>query len=128
MSRSISVTLTPAQFAALSECIALHAAEDNDYPGDRVRQGVTRARDNAWAKIRDAWHDAARRAPRTEVPVADRCECGHAASRHNELGYCQGRVKVDGAWQGCICDGFDSPAHRARIAAYRELTRRTLDR
>lgn len=58
MSKTITVTLTVAQYEALAECVALHSAEDDDYRGDRARAGTARARDNAWTRIRDAWHRA----------------------------------------------------------------------
>lgn len=54
--RMVTVALTRAQYEALAACVALHSAEDDDYPGDRARAGEARAREAGWAKIHDAWH------------------------------------------------------------------------
>lgn len=54
--RMVTVALTPAQYRALGAAVSLHAAEDDDHPGDRARADEARAREAAWAKIHDAWH------------------------------------------------------------------------
>lgn len=54
--RHIDIWLTEEQYEALAECVALHSAEDDDYPDDPRRRGIERARENAWLKIRTEWH------------------------------------------------------------------------
>jgi len=55
MSRTITITLTQAQFEALSQCVSLSEVEDDDFPGNE-RRGFITARENAWRKIKDAWY------------------------------------------------------------------------
>lgn len=59
--KRITVTLTEPQYMALRACVALHEAEDDDYPGDKARQGEARARDNAWQKMQAAWKQGSTR-------------------------------------------------------------------
>ena len=56
MPKTITITLTTQQFEALNACIALHKAEDDDFPGDAARRGEANARDNAWRKLHAAWY------------------------------------------------------------------------
>ena len=44
------------------------------------------------------------RTPKTRV-TTPRCDCGHVASTHNDLGYCQARGKKN---SGCHCDVFQN--------------------
>jgi hypothetical protein len=70
--RVITVELTDRQFEALSAAIALHKAEDDDFPGDRARRGEARSRDNAWQKIHAAWY--ARRVERNQRSAEEALE------------------------------------------------------
>jgi hypothetical protein len=55
-----------------------------------------------------------RRAP---LPPERKCDCGHADTTHNDLGYCQakGREKFS---DRCDCDTFENDHLRARNAEY----------
>ena len=68
--RTITVTLTEAQYEAILSAMTDSEAMDADYTfwnGDaetampRKRQQLIQARENAWSKIREAWHAKARK-------------------------------------------------------------------
>lgn len=44
-----------------------------------------------------------------------KCDCGHARSTHNDLGYCQGKDRtVDRSYADqCGCEGFENDQTRA---------------
>lgn len=60
--RTITVTLTKAQYRALGAAVAVADGEDEVSEAlDPYRRGQAIARENAWVKIRNAWYDRERR-------------------------------------------------------------------
>jgi len=58
--KTITLTLTKAQYEALADAVAYRNAEDEGKGGfelDPVRRGTNKARDNAWSKLRQAWNE-----------------------------------------------------------------------
>lgn len=72
------------------------------------------AADRALAELRELL--AAEPVKRRVLPVERRCDCGHADTTHNDLGYCQAKDRsVDRRYADrCPCSSFENSFTRAK--------------